>query len=62
MGYKKTPDKLEYFLWSGRVEHTLLELLNHLLKYSEEAKSVLVDLRKACNPKGRIVEVKNLVY
>ncbi len=47
---------------SGRVEHTLHELLNHLLDYSDEAKSLLNDLRKACNPENRTVHVKNLVY
>ncbi len=37
---------------TGRVEHTLHELLNHLLEYSEEAKSMLDDLRKACSLRG----------
>lgn len=37
----------------GRVEHTLHELLNHLLDYSDESKSILDDLRNACNLKSR---------
>lgn len=47
---------------SGRVEHTLHELLIHLLEYSEEAKSILNDLRNACNKKYRIKIVENLVF
>ncbi len=47
---------------SGRVEHTLHELLNHLLNYTDEAKSILDELRNACNPKGTVVQVANLVY
>jgi hypothetical protein len=46
----------------GRVEHTLHELLNHLLEYSDEARSVLDDLRNACNPKNRSLQIENLVY
>ena len=47
---------------SGWVEHTLHELLNHLLNYSDEAKGILDDLRNACNPKPRAVQIENLVY
>lgn len=36
----------------GRVEHTLHELLNHLLEHSDEAKSILDDFRKTCSPKS----------
>lgn len=51
---------LDFF--RGRVEHTLHELLNYLLKYSDEAKSVLNELRSACNPKTKRVQIENLVY
>lgn len=43
---------------SGRVEHTLHELLNHLLDYSDEAKSVLDELRNACNLSDDIISSK----
>lgn len=36
---------------TGRVEHTLHELLNHLLESPDDATSMLDDLRKACTAK-----------
>ena len=37
-----------------RVEHTIHELLNHLLNYSDEAKSMLDDLRDTCTPNSNV--------
>lgn len=44
----------------GRAEHTLHELLNNLLEYPEEYKSILDDLRNACEPISRTVQVVDL--
>jgi hypothetical protein len=37
-----------------RVEHTIHELLNHLLDYSDEAKSMLDDLRDTYTPNSNV--------
>lgn len=52
---KKEPHTRLSFL--GRGEHTLHELLNHLLECSEEAKETLTDLRKACSLNNRNVNL-----
>jgi len=51
-----------FLLWSGRVEHTLHELLNSLLEDYFQAVGVLNELRNTCNTKASARLVENLVY
>lgn len=47
---------------SGRVEHTLHELLNSLLEDYSQAVGIVDELRSACSTKAKAVLVENLVY